>query len=86
MRHNQRLTTEDLWRETVAAFEASGKSKARLARELDVNDSAIHHALKEPKSGSYRYASIQAQIVEHLTGYRISREPIEVTFRATKTD
>ena len=85
MRHNQRLTTADLWRETVAAFEAAGKSKAQLARELDLNDSAIHHALKEPEPGTYRYASVQGRIIEHLTGYRITREPVAVEFRATKT-
>ena len=84
MRHNQRLTLDQLWDETEKAFTASGKSQAALARELGLSEGAVSKALKKPEPGTHRYAEVQARILSHLTGYQIEREPVEITYRARK--
>ncbi len=82
MRHNQRLTFEDLRDETRAAVEQFAASQAALARELGVTRGAVSRAMKEAGPA---LASLQRRIVEHLTGYRIE-EKVEVTFRALRSE
>ena len=82
MRHNQRLTFEDLRDETKTAVEGFATSQAALARELGVTRGAVNRAMKEAGPA---LASLQGRIIEHLTGYRIEEE-VEVTFRALRKE
>ena len=80
VRHNQALTTTQLWEQTANAVEESGRSQSAIARELGVSPGAVNHALIEPESDSQRYVELQMRILDLLTPYRIERE-VDVRFR-----
>ena len=80
MRHNQRLTVEELREEAFTAISNSGKRQADVARDLDVTEGAVSRALKE--TGTH-LAGLQQRIIEHLTPYQLEREP--AAWRARKT-
>ena len=82
MRHNQRLTFEELRDETQAAVEQFAESQSALARELGVTRGAVSRAVKEAGSA---LSSLQCRIIEHLTGYRVEEE-VEVSFRALRKE
>jgi len=80
VRHNQALTTTQLWEQTTKAVEESGRSQASIARDLGVSPGAVNHALITPEDESQRYVELQMRILELLTPYRIERE-VDVRFR-----
>ena len=80
VRHNQALTTMQLWEQTTNAVEESGKSQSAIARELGVSPGAVNHALIEPESDSQRYVELQMRILDLLTPYWVERE-VDVRFR-----
>lgn len=80
VRHNQALTTTQLWEQTAKAVEESGKSQSAIARELGVSPGAVNHALIKPEDESQRYVELQMRILDLLTPYRVERE-VAVRFR-----
>lgn len=79
MRQNQTFTGyEELHRLALEAVRDSGKTQAAVAEDLGKSTGAVSRALKEPGS---RFASLQKEIVEHLTPYRVEEE---LTFRLVK--
>ena len=72
MRHNQKLTLEDLRAAAAAAVEESGRSQSDLARDFDVSRSAISRALGEANSA---LVSLQRRIIDALTDYEVLEEP-----------
>ena len=72
MRHNQKLTLEDLRAAAAAAVEQSGRSQSDLARSFDVSRSAVSRALSEANSA---LVSLQRRIIEALTDYEVLDEP-----------
>ena len=78
MRHNQKLSYEQLREEAVVAVEASGLSQTVIAKELGKSNAAISRALKE--IGPV-LSGMQRMIIEHLTSFRILEE---TTFRAVR--
>ncbi len=80
VRHNQALTTTQLWEQTAKAVEESGRSQASIARDLGVSPGAVNHALITPEDDSQRYVELQMRILGLLTPYRVERE-VDVRFR-----
>ena len=75
MRHNQKLTLEQLRAEAEAAVDASGKAQTVIAQEIGRSQTAISRAINEANSS---LVSVQRALIAHLTEYEISEEP-EVT-------
>ena len=80
MRHNQRLSYEELRKEANEAFKASSKTQNQLADELGKSQAVISRALNEPGAG---FAKTLREIIENLTEYRIEEE-VEVAYRAIR--
>lgn len=81
MRHNQRLTVEQLRQEAYDAVKGSGRSQVDIARGLGVTEGAVSQAIREKGT---RLADLQRRIIEYLTPYTIEREP--QTWRARKSE
>ena len=75
MRHNQKLTLEQVRAEAEAAVDASGKAQTVIAQEIGRSQTAISRAINEANSS---LVSVQRALIAHLTEYEISEEP-EVT-------
>lgn len=80
MRHNQRLTAEQLRQAAADAVKRSTRNQVDVARKLGVTEGAVSRALKE--EGTH-LAELQRRIIELLTPYTVEREP--QMWRARKT-
>ena len=81
MRHNQRLTYEELRRDAEAVANSSGKTRKDIASDLGVSAAAVTLALGTPGG---RYAELQMKIIERYSKYRVEKVEVPVTFRVLK--
>ena len=68
MRAGQQLSYEALRDEAGDLVEASSKTRAQIARELDRDRSSITRALQEAGPG---FSRLQREIIAHLSPFRI---------------
>ena len=77
-RHNQKLDYEGLRYEAEQAVRFSGQKQLEIAEALGVGAPSISRAIKEAGS---KFASLQRQIIEHLTDYHVEEMTL---FRALR--
>jgi predicted transcriptional regulator len=83
MRHNQKLSYDELRDEAAAAVDAYDGTQTEIAEQLGVTRGAVSRALKEEGSS---LAGLQIRILELLRpGYTLEKEE-QVWFRVQRKD
>ena len=84
MRHNQRLSYEDLRDETAEAVQTYAGTQSELAEKLGVHKSSISRAIREAGPA---FSSLQMRILEEAyPDYLLEAEEPVVTFRVRRRE